>query len=121
MGKKKQQRLIDIISKVARIYAPSIIFLDAGEKPWLKKVPPQEKHLKPKRFANYFGKLMRDIKPGDQVKLQRLRNNLLFILVVIILFLSVTYFFINIAIVVSILLYLILSASCYNVLKILRH
>lgn len=69
MGKENQQRLIDTISKVARIYAPSIIFLDAGEKPWLKKVPPEEIDLRPKRFANYFVKLMKGIKPGDQVKL----------------------------------------------------
>lgn len=57
-----------MISKVARVYAPSIIFLDAGEKPWLKKVPPEEKYLQPKRFTNYFVKLRKDIKPGDQVK-----------------------------------------------------
>ncbi|XP_024877516.1 IQ and AAA domain-containing protein 1-like isoform X1 [Temnothorax curvispinosus] len=67
MGKEKQQRLIDIISKVARVYAPSIIFLDAGEKPWLKKVPPEEKYLQHKRFANYFVKLMKGIKSGDQI------------------------------------------------------
>ncbi|XP_039301824.1 IQ and AAA domain-containing protein 1-like isoform X1 [Solenopsis invicta] len=67
MGKENQQRLIDTISKVARIYAPSIIFLDAGEKPWLKKVPPEEIDLRPKRFANYFVKLMKGIKPGDQI------------------------------------------------------
>ncbi|XP_018307729.1 IQ and AAA domain-containing protein 1 [Mycetomoellerius zeteki] len=65
IGKEKQ--LINIISKVARFYAPSIIFLDAGEKPWLKKVPPEEKYLQPKRFVNYFIKLMKDIKPGDQI------------------------------------------------------
>jgi len=69
MNKEKQQRLIDIISKVARVYAPSIIFLDAGEKLWLKEVSPEEKYLQSKRFANYFIKLMKNIKPGDQVKL----------------------------------------------------
>ncbi|XP_018364470.1 PREDICTED: IQ and AAA domain-containing protein 1-like [Trachymyrmex cornetzi] len=67
IGKEKQQRLINIISKVARFYAPSVIFLDAGEKPWLKNVPPEERYLQPKRFANYFVKLMKDIKPGDQI------------------------------------------------------
>ncbi|XP_028047740.1 dynein regulatory complex protein 11 isoform X2 [Monomorium pharaonis] len=67
VGKEQQQRLIDIISKVAHIYAPSIIFLDAGEKPWLKKVSLQEMSLKPKQFANHFVKLKNDIKPGDQI------------------------------------------------------
>ncbi|KYM96806.1 IQ and AAA domain-containing protein 1 [Cyphomyrmex costatus] len=67
VGKAKQQRLIDIISKVARFYAPSIIFLDAGEKPWLKKIPPEERYLQPKRFTKYFVKLIKDIKPGDQI------------------------------------------------------
>ncbi|EGI62218.1 IQ and AAA domain-containing protein 1, partial [Acromyrmex echinatior] len=63
----EEKRLINIISKVARFYAPSIIFLDAGEKPWLKKVPPEEKYLQPKRFTKYFNKLMKDIKKGDQI------------------------------------------------------
>lgn len=91
MGKEQQQRLIDIISKVARVYAPSIIFLDAGEKPWLKKVPPEEKYLQPKRFANYFVKLMKNVKPGDQVKLHPWKRDwktIFLILLVIILFLS---------------------------------
>ncbi|KAL6442102.1 hypothetical protein ACFW04_002427 [Cataglyphis niger] len=67
MRKEEQQRLMNIISKLARLYAPSIIFLDAGEKPWLKKVPLAERHLQPKRFAKYFTKLVKGIKPGDQI------------------------------------------------------
>ncbi|KAG5325555.1 DRC11 protein, partial [Pseudoatta argentina] len=63
----QEKRLINMISKVARFYAPSIIFLDAGEKPWLKKVPPEEQYLQPKRFAKYFDKLKKDIKKGDQI------------------------------------------------------
>lgn len=74
MGKEKQKRLIDMISKVARVYAPSIIFLDAGEKPWLKEVPPKERYLQPRRFAKSFVKLVKGIKPGDQVKLQKLNK-----------------------------------------------
>ncbi|XP_011264508.2 dynein regulatory complex protein 11 [Camponotus floridanus] len=67
VGKEKQKRLMNVISKVARAYAPSIIFLDGGEKPWLKKVPSAERHLQPKRFAKYFVKLVKGIKPGDQI------------------------------------------------------
>lgn len=58
-----------MISRVARVYAPSVIFLDAGEGPWLKKVPPEERHLRPKRFTKQFVKLIKGIAPGDQVKL----------------------------------------------------
>ncbi|KYM86111.1 IQ and AAA domain-containing protein 1 [Atta colombica] len=67
IGQENQRRLMNMISKVARFYAPSIIFLDAGEKPWLKKVPLQEKYLQPKRFTKHFVRLMRGIKPGDQI------------------------------------------------------
>ncbi|XP_025074441.1 IQ and AAA domain-containing protein 1-like [Pogonomyrmex barbatus] len=67
IGKEEQQRLIDMISKVARVYAPSIIYLDAGEKPWLRKVPPEEMYLQPKRFAKYFVTLVKKIQPGDQI------------------------------------------------------
>jgi len=71
IDQENQRRLMNMISKVARFYAPSIIFLDAGEKPWLKKVPLEEKYLQPKRFTKHFVRLMNEIKPGDQVKLQR--------------------------------------------------
>ncbi|KMQ96651.1 iq and aaa domain-containing protein 1-like protein [Lasius niger] len=67
VGKEKQKRLIDMISKVARVYAPSIIFLDAGEKPWLKEVSPEEQYIQSRRFAKSFVKLVKGIKPGDQI------------------------------------------------------
>ncbi|KAG7210763.1 hypothetical protein KM043_012257 [Ampulex compressa] len=66
-GKKNEQRLIDIISKVSRVYAPSIIFIKGGEKPWLKSVPAEERYDQPKRFARYYAKLVKNIKPGDQI------------------------------------------------------
>jgi len=56
-----------MIARVARHYAPSIIFLNGGEKPWLRKVPLEERYLQPKRFAKYFVKLVKGIKRGDQV------------------------------------------------------
>jgi len=68
VGKEKQKRLIDMIARVARYYAPSIIFLNGGEKPWSKKIAPEERYLQPKRFAKHFVKLIKGIKPGDQVK-----------------------------------------------------
>lgn len=67
-SKKEQKRLMSIIGKVSRFHAPSIIFIDGGEKPWWKKIPPEEKHTKPKRFAKLLTKFVKGIKPGDQVR-----------------------------------------------------
>lgn len=67
MGSKNEHKLINTISKIARAYAPSVIFIDNSEKVWAKKVPEDEKYLKPKRFARYFPKLVKNIKKGDQV------------------------------------------------------
>ncbi|XP_051153442.1 IQ and AAA domain-containing protein 1-like isoform X2 [Leptopilina boulardi] len=66
-SKKNEKRLMNIIEKVSRVYAPSIIFIDGGEKPWWKKIPPEEKHTKPKRLAKLLTKFVKGIKPGDQI------------------------------------------------------
>lgn len=67
MGPKNEHKLINTISKLARAYAPSVIFIDNSEKVWAKKVPVNELALKPKRFARYYPKLVKNIKKGDQV------------------------------------------------------
>ncbi|KAL2740635.1 IQ and AAA domain-containing protein 1-like [Vespula squamosa] len=67
VGKKSERRLMDIIGKLSRVYAPSVIFIDGGEKPWLKKVPLNERYIKPKRFAKHHEKFVKSIKPGDQI------------------------------------------------------
>ncbi|XP_015179536.1 PREDICTED: IQ and AAA domain-containing protein 1-like [Polistes dominula] len=67
IGKKNERRLMDIIGKLSRIYAPSVIFIDGSEKPWLKKVPLVERYLQPKRFAKHHAKFVKSIRPGDQV------------------------------------------------------
>ncbi|XP_067206227.1 dynein regulatory complex protein 11-like isoform X2 [Linepithema humile] len=67
IGKKNEQRLIDMIYKVARVYAPSIIFFNTNEKPWLKQIPSEEWYLQLKRFTKHFVKLVKNIKPGDQI------------------------------------------------------
>ncbi|XP_033336413.2 IQ and AAA domain-containing protein 1-like [Megalopta genalis] len=67
LGKKNERKLIDMISKVARELAPSVIFIDDAEKVWAKKVPPEEQFVKPKRFAKYYLKLVKSIKRGDQI------------------------------------------------------
>ncbi|XP_076751560.1 IQ and AAA domain-containing protein 1-like [Xylocopa sonorina] len=67
IGRKDERKLIDMVSTVAREFAPSIVFIDNGEKPWLKKVPAEERYYKPKRFARYYPKLVKSIKNGDQI------------------------------------------------------
>nr|XP_031829606.1 IQ and AAA domain-containing protein 1-like [Nomia melanderi] len=66
-GRKNERKLIDMISKVAREHAPSVIFVDNAEKPWAKKVPAEERFIKPKRFAKYYPKFVKSIKRGDQI------------------------------------------------------
>ncbi|XP_061940510.1 IQ and AAA domain-containing protein 1-like [Apis cerana] len=67
MGPKNEHKLINTISKLARAYAPSVIFIDNSEKVWAKRVPVDEIYLKPKRFARYFPRLVKNIKKGDQI------------------------------------------------------
>ncbi|KAF7411537.1 hypothetical protein HZH66_000433 [Vespula vulgaris] len=67
IGKKNERRLMDIIGKLSRFYAPSVIFIDGGEKPWLKKVPLNERYIQPRRFVKHHEKFIKSIKPGDQI------------------------------------------------------
>nr|XP_033186317.1 IQ and AAA domain-containing protein 1-like [Bombus vancouverensis nearcticus] len=66
-GRKNERKLINMISSIARAYAPSVIFIENGERPWLKQVPQEDKYLNPKRFAIYYPKLVKSIKRGDQI------------------------------------------------------
>ncbi|XP_076642535.1 dynein regulatory complex protein 11 [Halictus rubicundus] len=66
-GRKNERKLMDMISKVARELAPSVIFIDNAEKAWAKKVPAEERFMKPKRFAKYYLKFVKSIKQGDQI------------------------------------------------------
>lgn len=67
MGRKNERKLINMISEIARAYAPSVIFIDSSEKLWSRKLSEEDRHLKPKRFAQYYSKLVKSIKRGDQV------------------------------------------------------
>lgn len=77
-NRKDQQKLTNMIAKVAREFAPTVIFVDNGERPWLKKVPVEERPNKPKRFARYFPKLVKSIKRGDQVIPEITRSSYIF-------------------------------------------
>ncbi|XP_026673335.1 IQ and AAA domain-containing protein 1-like [Ceratina calcarata] len=66
-GRRNERSLINKIAKVAREFAPSVIFIDNGEKTWGKKLSAEDKLMKPKRFARHFPKLVKSIKRGDQI------------------------------------------------------
>lgn len=70
-SKKDVERLVAVINKVARAYPPSIVFVDSGHQPWWKKIPPEEKANNPKRLAGPLAKLVKGIRPGDQVRVFR--------------------------------------------------
>ncbi|KAK1124363.1 hypothetical protein K0M31_006730 [Melipona bicolor] len=67
MGRKNERKLINMISEIARAYAPSVIFIDNSEKLWSKTLSEEDRHLKPKRFARYYPRLVKSIKRGDQI------------------------------------------------------
>ena len=70
MGRKNERKLMNMISEIARAYAPSVIFIDNSEKLWSRALSEEDRQLKPKRFARYYPRLVKSIKRGDQVNLQ---------------------------------------------------
>lgn len=66
-SKKEVKMLTEMVAKLSKLLAPSVIFVEGGHKPWLKKVPPEQRYVRPKRFAPMITKLVKGIKPGDQV------------------------------------------------------
>ncbi|KAK3913554.1 Dynein regulatory complex protein 11 [Frankliniella fusca] len=76
-GKAGLVMLVHLVSKVSRqvasrkgrrAEAPSVIFMDCAEKPFLKKVPKTDK-TDPKRLKKDLPKLIKSIGPEDQVLL----------------------------------------------------
>lgn len=62
--------LVHLVMKMAKILQPSVLFLNAAEKPFYKKVPPEEKDLEPKRLGPVLlKKVVKTIKPEDRVML----------------------------------------------------
>lgn len=60
--------LIHLVNKMARILQPSVIYFEAAEKIFYKKVPKDEKHLDPKRIGKKIQKgIIKTIKQEDRV------------------------------------------------------
>nr|ACE75190.1 IQ calmodulin-binding motif-containing protein [Glyptapanteles flavicoxis] len=67
-GKKNEKRLVKMVIAVGRSYPQAVIILiDGGDKPWWRKVPPEDKATKPKRIKALLKKIRKSIKPGDQL------------------------------------------------------
>ncbi|CAG5092614.1 Similar to IQCA1L: IQ and AAA domain-containing protein 1-like (Homo sapiens) [Cotesia congregata] len=67
-GKKNEKRLVKMVIAVGRSYPQAVIILiDGGDKPWWKKLPPEDKEAKPKRIKKLLKKIRKSIKSGDQL------------------------------------------------------
>lgn len=65
---KKQWKLfLHMVSKVARLLAPTVIVMEDAHRNYYKKVPKPERPLKPKKFARTLRKLVKGIKRPDQI------------------------------------------------------
>ncbi|XP_044589982.1 IQ and AAA domain-containing protein 1-like [Cotesia glomerata] len=67
-GKKNEKRLVKMVIAVGRSYPQAVIILiDGGDKPWWRKLPPEDKEAKPKRIKKLLKKIRKSIKLGDQL------------------------------------------------------
>jgi hypothetical protein len=57
---------VHLVNKVSRLLQPSVIYIDGGEKPFLKKVPKTDK-TDPKRLKKDLPKIVKSISQDDQV------------------------------------------------------
>ncbi|CAH1397794.1 unnamed protein product [Nezara viridula] len=65
--KFKTKMLINMLLKVARGYEPTVIFIDGAEKPYYKKVPKNEKAMRPGTLKGIIPKLLKAIKTNDRI------------------------------------------------------
>ena len=68
-GKEGLKMLLHLVEKMSRALQPSVIFINGAEKTYYKKTPKTERHLDPKRMGKILKKILKRIKPKDQVLL----------------------------------------------------
>ncbi|XP_059470997.1 dynein regulatory complex protein 11 isoform X2 [Neocloeon triangulifer] len=73
-GKAGLTMLVHLINKVSRLVQPSVLYMDMAEKPFMKKVPKQDKS-DPKRLKKDLPKIVKGIGPDDQIILIGCSNN----------------------------------------------
>ncbi|CAL7939548.1 unnamed protein product [Xylocopa violacea] len=72
-GKLGLIMLVHLVSKVARLLQPSVIFIDGAEKPFVKKISKADK-TEPKRLKKDLPKLVKSITSEDKVILIGISN-----------------------------------------------
>ncbi|XP_014285305.1 dynein regulatory complex protein 11 isoform X2 [Halyomorpha halys] len=65
--KYKTKMLINMLIKVAKAYEPTVIFIEGAEKPFYKKVPKNEKAMRPGALKGVVPKLLKAIKNVDRI------------------------------------------------------
>lgn len=65
-GKTGLIMLVHLVTKVARLLQPSIIYMGDAERPFMKKVPKGDK-TDPKRLKKDLGRIIKNIGPEDRV------------------------------------------------------
>ncbi|KAF4533179.1 hypothetical protein B566_EDAN001721 [Ephemera danica] len=73
-GKAGLTMLVHLINKVSRLVQPSVLYMDSAEKPFMKKVPKQDR-TDPKRLKKDLPKIVKGIGPDDQIILIGNSNN----------------------------------------------
>ncbi|XP_075439622.1 IQ and AAA domain-containing protein 1-like [Ascaphus truei] len=68
-GKGGNQRLIHIVTKVARLLQPSVLWVGDSEKVFYKKVPKEEKELDPRRLRKELPRALKSLRGGQGVLL----------------------------------------------------
>ncbi len=72
---QKMKYFISMVEQVAKKLQPSVLFIDGAHKPFIKKMTPEEKALKPKKIGKHlFKKLVKSIGPNDRVMLMGTSN-----------------------------------------------
>ncbi|KAB0803382.1 hypothetical protein PPYR_00352 [Photinus pyralis] len=73
--KKDITMLVHLINKLSRLLQPSIIFFDGAEKPFYKKIPPDEVAEDPKKLGGVLMKgIIKPITPNDKVLVLGITN-----------------------------------------------
>lgn len=66
---ENMQAFCENVLKMAKLMAPSVLYIDGAHTPFIKRIPPELKQHQPKLLAKYLPKMLKQIKPNDKVML----------------------------------------------------
>ncbi|CAG9860844.1 unnamed protein product [Phyllotreta striolata] len=67
--------LVHLVKKMSKLLQPSIIFFDNAEKTFYKRVPAEEKLLRPKRLGKYIPAFIKNITDQDRIMILGITSN----------------------------------------------